>query len=388
MREEYEIDTLIIGAGIIGLAAASELSKNKGNEIFVVEKHDSFCIETSSHNSEVIHGGIYYQKNSLKSKYCSSGRDLLYDFCTQYAIPFKRCGKYIAINSEEQIKILHDLRNNAFQNNVNLNFLDHTSLKKIRNMSHFFSALYSENTGIVDSYQLAKRLIQISSENSVTFLYRNKFHKLLEKSDYFYTVSLEDYKKNLTIIKCKNIVNAAGLSSARIAQEFFQDKKYNIIPCLGRYFSLSRKFNNYFDSLVYPLPDPAGGLGLHVTFDLQKNHRLGPDVSWNFSTEVSPDDDSLYRFGNDEIELKNKFFHSGKKLIPHLELNDIHKDYIGIRPKIFVNNNLYEDFLIKTEKFTRASSIHFLGIESPGLTSALALAKETRLFFETGNISS
>ena len=185
MIETVEINTLIIGAGIVGLSIAYELSKSRDREIVVLEKHNSFCVETSSRNSEVIHAGIYYPPHSLKSNFCIEGKHLLYDFCKKYSISHKNCGKYIVASNAQQTDNLNDIKNRAEKNSVLLKHIDSKFLKMNKKLAHFHSALWSKDTGIIDSHALAKTFIHLFEQSNNILLYRNQFVKLLEKSDEF-----------------------------------------------------------------------------------------------------------------------------------------------------------------------------------------------------------
>lgn len=375
MIKNTYIDVIIVGAGIVGLSIAESISKrNKNISIAILEKHPSFGIETSSRNSEVIHAGIYYPPNSLKSKYCIAGRDLLYSFCKKHKIPYKKCGKFIVSNSSKKSIYLDKIYKNALANNVLLD--KNYNFKKIKNLSHFGSVLWSPETGIINSHQYMKKLESIAINNNVNIAYKNSFSKFVGYSQGFNHIEATDENLDTYKISCRIFINAAGLTSAKIASQFIPNENYLIKPCRGRYFSLNTKYNHFFENLIYPIPDSAGGLGIHITLDLDGKIKLGPDVDWSFADTKEASDHTLYHFNFNDLNVKKKFFESGKFFIPHLNYNDIIPDYIGVRPKLFVNNKLYEDFLIKEESFESAYSIHLLGVESPGLTSSLALADD------------
>ncbi len=380
MNSEIYVDTVVIGSGILGLSIAYYISKKFPNmTIAVLDKNPTFGVETSSRNSEVIHAGIYYKKDSLKAKYCKLGREMIYDICKKNSIPFNKCGKFIVINNDEQYSKLIQIKENAFYNEVNLKYLDKSELSNIENLSHFTGALWSPDTGILDSHSLMKYLEQSAIENNVHFVYKSSFNKIIDMNRDAYLIEILDENYTPYHIKCRNFINSAGLNSDKVAKSLGIKDNFKIKPCRGRYFSLSYKYKNYFKNLIYPLPDPMGGLGTHITFDLNGKLKLGPDIDWSFSETHEATDIDLYKINQNDLLCQDKFLESGKKLIPSLKYEDISPDYVGIRPKLFVDNNIYEDFLIKEITNDNLFSIHLLGIESPGLTSALAIGNEISL---------
>ena len=376
-------DIIIIGAGILGLSLAAKLSKRYPKKsIALLEKHDRFGVETSSRNSEVIHAGIYYNKNSLKANYCIKGNKLLYQFCNEYSIPHQKCGKYVVSTSEDQDEILLNIQNNALQNGVNLKFLNKNQLSSENKISHFRNALYSPETGIFDSHKLMQTLEKMAKENNVFLAYKNSFVKIMDIEKEGITFESCDENGIPYYMRCQYLLNAGGLSSSKIANQFIKDNIYKTKPCRGRYYSLSSKYNHYFDKLIYPIPDPHGCVGIHITFEMDGKLKLGPDTDWSFANTNEAFDPNLCQFFDNRDDVKEKFFNEGRKLIPSLNINDLTQNYIGVRPKLFINNNLEEDFHIKKIRDGNNMSIHFLGIESPGLTSSLAIAEDIQKDFE------
>ncbi|KAB8028114.1 NAD(P)/FAD-dependent oxidoreductase [Fluviispira multicolorata] len=370
-------DFIIIGAGVLGLNLAAQLSKRYPEKsIALLERSDRFGTETSSRNSEVIHAGIYYDENSLKAKYCVKGNKLLYSFCNEYSIPFLKCGKYIVSSTEEQDEIILDLQNKALKNGVNLKFLNKDQLKSDEKMSHFRNALYSSETGIIDSHKLMQTLEQMAKYQNVALAYRNSFVKLIDVGTDGIVFEACDENGNSYYMRCQYFLNAGGLSSAKIANNFVSREVYKTKACRGRYYSLPAKYNNYFNKLIYPIPDPSGCVGIHITFELDGKFKLGPDVDWSFAESNDADDQNLYKFFDMRDDVKEKFYVEGKRLIPTLELKDLSPNYIGVRPKLFIDNKLEEDFHIKKIREGNNMSVHFLGIESPGLTSSMAIAED------------
>ncbi|APJ03583.1 NAD(P)/FAD-dependent oxidoreductase [Silvanigrella aquatica] len=375
-QEIFHNDVIIIGAGVIGLSIAAHIAKMYPKKsVALLENHDGFGRETSSRNSEVIHAGIYYNKNSLKAKYCIKGKKLLYDFCKEYSIPHLMCGKYIVSTSEEQNAALFQLQKKAADNGVNLELLSTQQLNKEAKLSHFKNALYSPETGIFDSHKFLQTLERMAKENNVFLAYKNSFQKILEVNKDHILFEAHDEYKNSYYMKCQYFINAGGLSSAKIANQFYPNEIYKNKACRGRYYSLSSKYNHYFDKLIYPLPD-KDCVGIHTTMELDGKVKLGPDSDWTFAESHEANDPSLCQFFDKEDNVKNIFFNEGKKLIPSLEFNDLTQNYIGIRPKLFINNKEEEDFHILKIENGNSQSIHLLGFESPGLTSSLAVGED------------
>ncbi len=373
-------DIIIIGAGVLGLSLAAQLSKKYPKKsIALLEKHDRFGTETSSRNSEVIHAGIYYSKNSLKANYCLKGNKLLYHFCKEYSIPYLKCGKYIVSTSEEQDEILLSIQNNAFENGVNLKLLNKDQLSVEKKISHFRNALYSPETGIFDSHKLMQTLEKMAIENNVSLAYKNSFVKIMNIEKNGIVFEACDENKVPYYMRCQYFLNAGGLSSSKIANHFYFDDVFKTKACRGRYYSLSSKYNYYYDKLIYPIPDPNGCVGIHITFELDGKLKLGPDTDWSFADSNEAYDQSLCQFFDLRDDVKEKFFIEGRKLIPSLEIKDLSQNYIGVRPKLFIDNKLEEDFHIKKIRDGDNLSIHFLGIESPGLTSSMAIAEDILL---------
>ncbi len=378
-KEVFHSDIAIIGAGAVGLSLAVNLAKKYPQKsVALLERHDGFGREISSRNSEVIHAGIYYGKESLKAKYCLKGKDLLYNFCREYSIPHIKCGKYIVSSSEEQNDALFEIQKNAAENGVSLELLSEKQLSKETKLSHFKNALYSPETGIFDSHKYMQTLERMAQEKNVFLAYKNSFNKILDINNDEIIFEAYDEKQNYFYMKCQYFINAGGLSSAKIANQFYPHEIYKNKACRGRYYSLSSKYNNYFDKLIYPIPD-NDCVGIHTTNELDGKVKLGPDSDWTFAETYEASDPSLCQFFAKEDDVKELFFTEGKKLIPSLTLNDLTQNYIGVRPKLFIENQPEEDFKILKIINGNTQAIHLLGIESPGLTSSLAIGDDIKL---------
>ena len=373
--EDISADVVIIGAGVVGLAVAEAISKDLPElQILLLEKHRKFGQEISSHNSEVIHAGIYYEHAPLKARYCVQGNQALYTFCAEKQVPYRRSGKFIVASDESQLSVLGGIHATAKKNGADVEWVDEERLRALKNPS-LLAALWSPNTGIVDSHSLMAALESVCISRGVWVSYGNEYVSCEDLGKSEIKLRIRQTKQDAEFCICTRVfINCAGLSSAKIAQSMLSEPKFLVKPCRGRYFSLSSKWNNQFDHLIYPTHDPRGGLGVHITFDLAGKCRLGPDVDWSLEGE-EPDDFALYRFMENDVAAREIFYESGKKLIPELAFEDLQADYIGIRPKLFVDQQLNLDFVFHENK-GGVLNLHLLGVESPGLTAALPIAND------------
>ncbi|MGA1863495.1 MAG: NAD(P)/FAD-dependent oxidoreductase [bacterium] len=358
-----ETKITIIGAGIIGLAIAAELSKNF-SDIFVIEKNDNFGQETSSRNSEIIHAGIYYPKNSLKFKLCREGSAYLYETCKMASIPCKQIGKIIIATEKAELSPLEKLFKNGKTNGLEeLQLLDGNDMKKIEPGTNAIAGIYSPRTGIVDSHALMKYFVTMSKNNGVEIVYQSEVNFLSKETEKF-VVGLE---RDEYLFKSKIVINCAGLFSDKIASFIGLDPDklgYRIHFCKGDYFCYTKA--SPVSLLVYPLPDEfCTGLGIHATLDMGSRLRFGPD------DEYVPEID--YKVDHNKAD---KFYKAAQKIIPNLEKDSIVADMSGIRPKIQGPNESFRDFIIKNESESDLNGfINLIGIESPGLTSCIAIAR-------------
>ncbi len=368
----YKTDILIIGAGVIGLAVAEELSGASGS-IIVVEKNESFGRETSSRNSEVVHGGIYYPPGSLKARMCVEGRELLYKFCVKNNVPHKKTGKLIVATEKDEIGSIESLLSNALKNGVpGLKIMDRKEIKKMEPDIFGVIALYSPETGIVDSHSLMQRLIGKAKANGVTIVFNSEV-AAIEKDKDIYNVQVRDANE-ATTLSARIVINCAGLDSDSIAEMSgidIKERKYELQYCKGQYFRVNQRKAGRVKRLVYPVPHPKeGGLGIHATPDLGGGLRLGPDHEYL--------KDRIKDYSVDESR-KKEFCASVKRFMPFIEEDDIFTDTAGIRPKLRDYGNDPRDFIIKEESANGLPGfINLIGIESPGLTASLAIAEHVR----------
>ena len=370
--ERVEVDVAIVGGGVVGLALAESISRRQpAASIALFERHDRFGSEISSRNSEVVHAGLYYRGQPLKQRLCVEGRHLLYAFCERHAVPHRRCGKLIIATHPAQLAGLAALAAHAREGGVPIEELPLEAARQRSGNAQAVGAIWSPTTGIVDSHALMTSLEALARDRGVMFCYRSTVDAAEDASGRGCAFAVQGPEGRYSV-RARIFLNAAGLASAQILRLLQPREPVAIRPCRGRYFALSRRWTGSQQHLLYPLPDPAGGLGVHLTFDLNGDCRLGPDVDWS-SQDRASDDWDLYRFDEDP-SLLDRFFEAGKRLLPALERGDLSPGYVGVRPKLFVEGVLHPDFRILRDP--PGAAWHLLGIESPGLTAALALAEE------------
>ncbi len=362
--DQFEVECLVVGAGVIGLAVARALA-HQGKDVVLVEQTDGIGNGISSRNSEVIHAGIYYPKDSLKAQLCVKGKTLLYQYCLENHIPHQKLGKLIVAQTEADILKLQSIRLHAQENGVlDLMFLSQKELSSIEPDLSSVAALFSPSTGIIDSHAFMLQL-QADFENvGGQCIFNTKLKAL--KFDAF-GIHVESENDNTKII-AKQCINAAGLNAVSFCQSL-QGFSPVILPkayfAKGNYFSYQGKVP--FKHLIYPVP-VHGGLGVHLTLDMNKAAKFGPDVEWLADNEP-------FDYRVDESK-KSDFVKAVKTYWPALNESKLCADYSGIRPKISGPSDIAADFCIQGEEVHGIKGfINLLGIESPGLTSALAIAE-------------
>lgn len=358
-----KIEIIIIGAGVVGLALARRLAL-QGREVLVLEAENAIGSVTSSRNSGVIHAGIYYKPGSLKARLCVSGRDQLYDYAKERGIPYQRCGKLVVATSEDQKDKLLQWQNIANQNGVSgLRLLTSEEACRLEPEVSCVSALLSPDTGIIDVHHYLLALLGDAEGAGATLALQSPVIKSSCVEDGFI---LNVGGSDPATIHCRILINAAGLGAQGVAHQLQGFPSHKIPPLVlakGNYFSLSGK--SPFTRLIYPLP-VLGSSGLHATCDLSGRLRFGPDVEWvdTIDYHVNPQ--------------RQEFFEKAIRAYwPGLPLGVLQPDYCGIRPKLERASPHDTDFMIQTTKDHGIKNlIHLFGIESPGLTSSLALAEE------------
>ena len=358
------VDCVVIGAGVVGLAVARELAL-AGREVLVLEAQDAIGTGTSSRNSEVIHAGIYYPQGSLKARWCVEGKALLYAYCQERGIDHQRCGKLIVATSEAQRAKLQDIARHAAANGVDdLVLLSREEARALEPALECVAALHSPSTGIVDSHGLMLSL-QGDLENAGGMVVFNSPLAAARCEDGSIVLRTEDG----TELQAKTVVNAAGLWAPDLARKF-EGADLSQLPLAhyakGNYFTLGGRAP--FKQLIYPVPE-VGGLGVHLTLDLGGQAKFGPDVQW-----VESADDLVV-----DPTRGDAFYAAVRRYWPALQDGALAAGYAGIRPKISGPGEPDADFVLQGPAVHGAPGLfHLLGIESPGLTSCLAIAQAVR----------
>jgi len=354
-----KVDCVVIGAGVVGLAVARALAL-RGREVMVLEAADAIGTGTSSRNSEVIHAGIYYPQGSLKARLCVEGKALLYAYCAERGIGHRRCGKLIVATSEAQVAQLHGIQAKAAANGVNdLVLLTREEARALEPQLECVAALHSPSTGIVDSHGLMLAL-QGDLENAGGLVALNSPLARAECTQGAIYLTAQDG----TALEAATVVNAAGLHAQQLAGRFAGLQAQHVPPshyAKGNYFTLPGR--SPFSRLIYPVPE-AAGLGVHLTVDMGGQAKFGPDVQW----VDSPGDLVVDPARGDA------FYAEVRKYWPALADGALTPGYAGIRPKIQAPHEAAKDFLIQGPRdHGVAGLVNLFGIESPGLTSSLAI---------------
>jgi L-2-hydroxyglutarate oxidase LhgO len=358
-----EVECIVVGAGVIGLAVARALAL-AGHEVLVLDRAWTIGFETSSRNSEVIHSGIYYPKDSLKATTCVEGRRRLYAYCREHGVAHARLGKIIVASDEAEIPALEKIAAAALANGVDdVERLYAAAARRLEPELHCVAALWSPSTGIIDSHALMLAYLGEAEAAGAMIVLRTPIRSGKVRADGF---ELSTDGDEPDTIRCQYLVNAAGLYAPALANAIEDIPRRTIPPayfCRGVYFTLSGR--TPFRHLVYPVP-PPGGLGVHITLDLVGQARFGPDVEWISSVDytINP--------GRGEA-----FYAAVRRYWPGLRDGALQPGYAGIRPKISGPTEPAADFVVQGPSTHGVPGlVNLYGIESPGLTASLALADE------------
>ncbi|WP_444932294.1 NAD(P)/FAD-dependent oxidoreductase [Microbulbifer sp. SSSA002] len=355
------VDSVVVGAGILGLACAYQLSRS-GREVMVLEQHNAIGTETSARNSEVIHAGLYYPTGSLKARACVAGKSLLYQFCRQYSVPHRRIGKLVVATDKAQLIRLRSLKAQGDANGAGgLRLLSATEARCLEPALRCVGALYSATSGIVDSHSLMLALEGALERKGAEVVLANKVVQIEISTGTYLLIMADGYR-----LKARNLILATGLHTSALLKTIDSDAVRQAIPntyfVKGSYFTLSGKVP--FSHLIYPLPEVAG-LGIHLTLDIHGGARFGPDTEWVDSIDYRVDPGK-----------REKFYRCIRRYWPGATENTLRPGYAGIRPQIVPKGVPAGDFQIYRQTLNNeAQLLAFLGIESPGLTSALYLGK-------------
>lgn len=363
----YRADITIIGAGVIGLGIAAQVTR-QGKEVYVLEKNETFGQETSSRQSEVIHSGIYYPEGSLKAKLCVAGNRILYELCERCGIGHKRLGKLIVATSDEETGELQTLLERGQRNGAEgLRILSQREMKELEPNVEGVAAILSSSTGVIDSYALMKYFVAKAKDGGAQIAYQSKVVGIEKVAD-GYKVTVEDGTGKFSFTT-RLLINCAGLYSDKVAELAGIDiakAGYKLHYCKGEYFSVGGGKNTLVKRLIFPVPPPkVTGVGIHVTFDLEGRMRLGPSIHYVDSID--------YAIDNQHQQL---FYDSVRRFLPFIEYDDLEPEMAGIRPKLQEPGGDIKDFMIRDESDKGLPGfINLIGIESPGLTASPAIAK-------------
>jgi L-2-hydroxyglutarate oxidase LhgO len=359
----HDVDCIVIGAGVIGLAVARALARS-GREVVILERERQFGMHTSSRNSEVIHAGIHYPPRSLKAKLCVAGRDLLYRYCAERGIGHRRCGKFTVATADAEVAVLENIADNALANGVvDLEWLDAKQATRIEPQLTCVRALSSPSTGIIDSHAYMQSLLADAEAAGATVAYGTTVDSLAP------TPAGTQIRIEATaqpIVRAQLVVNCAGLHAHQVANSiegFPAQHVPTVRYAKGSYFALAGA--SPFTRLVYPAPRAGSHLGIHMTIDLSGAARFGPDTEWVEAIDYAVDPQRVAIFA-DAI----------RRYWPRLDAERLYPAYAGIRPKILGQRDATPDFDVSgPEEHGVAGIVNLFGIESPGLTASLALGE-------------
>jgi L-2-hydroxyglutarate oxidase LhgO len=360
------LDCVVVGAGVVGLAVARALA---GREVVVLEAAEGIGTETSSRNSEVIHAGIYYPKGSLKARLCVQGKQALYAYCAERGVPHRRCGKLIVATDASQLATLDDICAKAAANDVgDLTPLSRQEAQALEPEIECVGALLSPSTGIIDSHAFMLALQGDAEHASAVFAFHSRVARA-RVVDGGFEIEVQTLTGNsaeastTSTWRARTLVNAAGLHAPDVAARI-EGLDARHVPrahyARGHYFTLAGRPR--FQRLIYPVPQP-GGLGVHLTLDLQGQARFGPDVQWVDGIDYTVDPHRA-----------DAFYAEVRRYWPALRDGALQPGYAGIRPKLAGPEAPNLDFRIDgPAQHGVPGLVNLLGIESPGLTASLAL---------------
>lgn len=355
-------DVLIVGAGVVGCSIARELSRYC-LKICVVEKGPDVCMETSSRNSAVLHAGYNNQTGSLMAKFCVEGNRTFDQVAEELDIPYRRTGKLVVGFTEEDKEKLYALKEQGERNGIEgIEIVDREFIDKKAPMVGGSFAMWSPTTAILSPFQFTFGMAENASANGVKFFFDSQVTGICLDDEGIYTVHTKS-----GIYKTRWVVNSAGLGSDKISAMLGIDD-YTLYPCRGEYFILDKKMKDMLPLPAYPVPNiKTGGLGIHMTPTLDGNIMVGP------STEYIEDRDNYAA----TKEVMDMLIEDGSRIFPYLKKESFIRNFSGIRPKLTPKGvGGFHDFIIERRDEAAPHAVNLVGIESPGLTSAVPISKE------------
>lgn len=366
-----EVDCVVVGAGVVGLAVARALAL-AGREVIILDAAEGIGTETSSRNSEVIHAGIYYPAGSFMARFCVAGRRALYAYCAEKGVPHINCGKLIVATNAEEDAMLTGIKRRAEANGVEgMRVLTASEAIAMEPNLRCTSALLSPATGIIDSHAF---MLALQGDAEIAGAVPVFFSPVISGTVVSNGVEIAVGGADPMTLRCRLLVNSAGLHAPGLAARIDgmpADRIPGAYYAKGNYFTLSGR--SPFSRLIYPVPVP-GGLGVHLTVDLGGQARFGPDVQWIDTIDYTVDPARA-----------DSFYAAVRKYWPDLKDGALQPGYAGIRPKIVPRGAPAQDFVVQgPQTHGVAGLINLFGIESPGLTASLALADYVLMVAETG----
>jgi L-2-hydroxyglutarate oxidase LhgO len=360
-----EVHTLIIGAGVVGLACAAVLSRH-GEPVAVIERNRRPGQETSARNSGVIHAGLYYPTGSFKARLCVAGRDRLYARCARDGVPHRRCGKVLVATDAAEVAKLETIARQAAANGAEVQLIDAAEVKRRVPAVAAIAGLWSPATGIVDVHGLMDSYRRQAESRDAMLVLDHGAVEIARRSDGWH-VTARTATGATAEIRAAWLVNCAGLDASRIAELAGLDIDALGLrqkPCKGDYFALAPKYAGIAEHLVYPVPVHAG-LGVHITFDMSGRLMAGPDTEYVDELRYDIDPAKAAAFGA-----------ALRRYLPQIRDDELTPGYAGIRPKLQGPTDPVRDFVIEEASPHGAPQlVNLVGIESPGMTASEAIAE-------------
>lgn len=374
MNSAVDVDSIVIGAGVVGLAVARALAQ-AGHEVFVLEAEDRAGEGISSRNSGVIHAGLYYAEGSYKARCCVRGRALLYEFCARHGVAHRRTGKLVVATDADERSALEKLLPRALANGVDgLRWLEADAAMRLEPALRCVAAIESTESGIVDVPELVMALIGALEQSGGQLVCNHRVSRILRERDVFRIETAAGDS-----VRCRRIVNSAGLQATEVAamidaldpahvpHQYYASGHYYRLQGWRHPDPAAPAGSPPFARLIYPVP-VAAGLGVHLGFDGAGRCHFGPDVRWIDAPDYRFDDSQHAHFAD-----------SIQRWWPALRDDQLAPDFVGVRPKLVGPGAPSGDFVLQSEQVHGiAGLVNLFGIESPGLTSCLAIAEQVR----------